>query len=440
MIDLDKLPPQALDIEEIVLGSMMLDKFCLITGTSTLNPDTFYKSEHSIVYKSIQDLQERGAEVDLVTVVEQLQKNGVLKKAGGPGFVSALTNRVASTANFQEHCLIIKEREMARMQIAVAQNMIRMAYDPKQDVFKISEYMADKVHDIQNIGQIKSEQTNEDLAKQLVEQIERAGNMDGITGVPTGYKEQDKLFGGWQAPDLVIMAARPGMGKTAKILCDAFNQAVFYEKTVMIFSLEMSALQLFKRLASLATELDGDKFRRGNMSDADWAQFHANIGQIITDKIIIIDNCQNVQEVKNRIKRERMERQVDIAYIDYLQLMEGQGNNREQEISYISRSLKRLCLEINMPIIALSQLSRKVEERADKRPMLKDLRESGAIEQDADIVCFLYRPQYYDPDDEPGLAYLLVAKHRNGALMDIQLRFNHDRAQFLNVESQWGNF
>lgn len=428
------------ELEQIVLGAILLDKACIIEAQDLLTAEAFYTSENQIIFISILEISNQGKEVDLITLLEQLKKTAQLEKIGGALAVSELTNRVASTANFTEHCLILKQHQMQRMQVATAHNILRMAEEGKNDAFEINEYIADQVHQIENISTLKQEHDNTELCRQMIQQMEKAAAMEGITGVPTGFTQQDRLFTGWQAPDLIIMAARPGMGKTAKALCDIFNMAVLHDKTVMIFSLEMSALQMFKRLASLATQIDADKLKRGNLSEAEWGQFHSYIESILTDKIIIVDDCYTVQEVRSRVKRERMDRGIDCVYLDYLQLMEGQGNNREQEISHISRSLKKLCREVNIPLIALSQLSRKVEERGDKRPMLKDLRESGAIEQDADIVTFLYRPQYYDPEDSPGLAYLLVAKHRNGALMDIELKYNHNRAQFLNQDNPWGGF
>ncbi len=425
------LPPQDIDIERIVLGTILVSKIAQIQAADLLTDGTFYLESHRDVFRGVLALIKKNSNVDIMTVMDQMRKLGTLQSAGGPGFLSELTNRVGSEAHFEQHCLILKEHQIKREQIQFGSDLVKKAYDPMIDAFDINEFMSDQVHAIQNIGELKKIESNQELIEQLVQDIEEAAQKGGITGVPSGFREQDILFGGWKAPDFRVVAARPGMGKTALILCEAYNAVVNHGKTVMIFSLEMSALQLIKRLASLGTQIDASKFSSGKMEPEDWKQFHERISPLLTDKLIIVDDCGTVQEVRNRAKRERIRRPIDKIYVDYLQIMEGKGQTREQEISHMSRQLKLLCKEIDVPITALSQLSRKVDDRGDKRPKLSDLRESGAIEQDADIVEFVYRPQYYD-EGQPGVAYLIVAKHRNGSLKDIKLRYVHRRTQFMD--------
>ncbi len=434
-----KLPPQSIELEEAVLGTMLQYPNALNEVFSLLNSESFYKPAHGVIFTSIKALYDSGKEANILTITEKLRSKGELQISGGPGYIAGLTNRITGTEGLEYHCFILKEKQIGRAQIAFAAELMKKAYDETDDVFDSIEFMSDEVFKIQNIGNVEQDLTNEELAQMMMQDIERAAKAEGITGAPTGFKEKDRLFGGWQDSDLIIQAARPGMGKTANMLCEVFNMAVLHGKTVMVFSLEMSAIQLFKRLASLATSINASKFKTGKMSADDWNVFHSRISQIITDKILIIDNCYTLSQIRNRAKKERMSRRVDCIYVDYLQIMEGTGKNqsREQEISSFSRGLKKCAKELSCPVIALSQLSRKVDDRPNKRPKLSDLRESGAIEQDADIVIFLYRPNYYSEatQGEEDVGWFIVAKHRNGSLMDIKLRYVHERTQFLDYES-----
>lgn len=436
--DFGKPPPQAIEVEVAVLGCMLQFPDTLIDAFEYLCPESFYKPENQKIFKAVEVIFKENKPTDILTLTQQLIKSGELQMVGGVGYVSKLTNTVSSASSFENHCFILKEKHISRSQINFAQELLTKAYSDNIDAFKTLEFMSDGVHKIQNIGEVSKGYTNLELAEILKKEIEQSVIEKGVIGLHTGFKEQDKLFGGWQAPDLIIFAARPGMGKTAKMLCEAFNVAVHYKKRVIIFSLEMSQLQLFKRLAALATGLATNLFRNGKMNDDNWEQFHANISQIITDNIIIVDDCSTVQQMRIRTKKERMKGGIDLVMVDYLQIMEAEGQSREQQISSISRGLKRFAGEMNCPLIALSQLSRKVDERPNKRPRLSDLRESGAIEQDADIVIFYYRPSYYKEAEqgEEDVAWEIVAKHRNGQLKDIKLRYISERTQFIDYESE----
>lgn len=422
---------QDLKIEQIVIGTMLMGKTALTIGLDLLVSDAFMIDKHKEIFRAVTHLNEIGGAADIMTVSDQLRKMGKLQEVGGPGYVASLTNHVASDAHFENHCLIVKEKYIAREQMIFGEELFRIATDPTSDVFETNEYMIDEVNRIHHLGEGTTIHSAEDLVKQMIKDIEEAKKKEGVTGTPTGFKSIDKVFGGWQPGNMIVLAARPGMGKTALMICFAYLQVVLLKKTVMIFSLEMSAIEIFKRFASIMTEIDASKFKTGELSDDDWTQFHHKIGPLITDRLIIVDDCTTMQEIKNRVKKERMSRDIHAVYIDYLQLIEGRGKTREQEISYCSRQSKLLAKEAQTPVIALSQLSRDVEKRTDKRPVLSDLRESGAIEQDADIVTFLYRPRYYDKDNDDPYSYFIIAKHRNGRLKDVKLSYIHARTQFI---------
>lgn len=433
--DLGKIPPQSVEVETSILGSMVMSSEAVVIATELLTSESFYKTENALIFSAISTLNDLDKNIDLMTVVEQLKKDNNLDTVGII-LLTKLTDSFSGDVLVEQHCLILKEKQTARAQIAFGGALIQRAFDSSLDVFETNEFMSDEVHSIQNLGEIKTEVTNQDTAKALIAKMEKAKANKGVVGVPTGFHEQDKLFGGWQDGDLIILAARPGMGKTAKALSDVLNMVMNYSKTVIFFSLEMSALQLFQRLCSMYMGIPADKFRTGDLSDDEWKLFHQKLEPLLSDKLIIVDNCYSVSEIRNKVKRLRMKHKVDCVYIDYLQIAEGKGQSREQEISYISRQFKMMAKEINSPVVALSQLSRKVDERGDKRPKLSDLRESGAIEQDADVVTFLYRPAYYDEQDSDGMSYLIVAKHRNGSLNDIKLIFEHSRTIFKNIETK----
>lgn len=433
--ELGKLPPQAIDVEEAVLGAMLLEfKSCQVEGFDTLSRDSFYKLEHQNIFAAIHAISEADGQVDILSTTETLRKHGTLPASGGPGYIARLTNKVASAAHYEYHCQILKEKQVARNQIQFGSELIRRAYDEQQDVFETNEYMADAIFKIDQMIALKSEQSLLEMVHDAITSIEKSNGEKGLTGLPTGFREQDALFGGWQKSEMIVMAARPGMGKTAKMLCEALNAATVYKKKLAVFSLEMSRTQLIKRLISIVTGIPAD-FLKSGMTDIHWKVLNERIETLIQAHIEIVDDCYTLQDIKTRAKRIRLKLGgLDGIYVDYLQLVETQAQNREQEISKISRTFKKMSKEMDIPVIALSQLSRKVDERGgDKRPYLSDLRESGALEQDADVVVFLYRPQYYGIQGHDGLAYLIVAKHRNGSLHDgIKMKFIHEKTKFLD--------
>lgn len=435
----EQLPPNAIDLEEAVLGALMLEKNALTEVIGLLNVDSFYSLEHRQIYESILNINKAGQPIDILTVTHDLRKRQVLQMVGGPGYISRLTNKVASAAHLEYHAMILKEKETARKYNDLSYRLRDMALNPSFEIHTANDFAIDQVQKIINIGNIKKHVSNMDLAHEFVERVHLAKTMGGITGIPTGFWVYDRLTGGHQKGNLIVWAARPGMGKTALAICAQINAALQFKKRVAIFSLEMRALELFQRMCAIHMNIDSNKFKSGDMSIDEWKYFNENLEPLLGDRIVIIDDCRSLQEIRTRIKKEKMVNELDEVIIDYLQLMSAgtKGGNREQEISTISQGLKATAMEVEIPIIALAQLSRSVETRGgDMRPRLSDLRESGAIEQDADIVCFLYRPNYYDKAaaGEENLAWFIVAKHRNGGLRDVELKYIHEMTKFLNPD------
>jgi replicative DNA helicase len=443
-----KIQPQAVPLEEAVLGALMLDKDALVIVVDILKPESFYLESHQVIYSATLRLFEKSQPVDLLTVMEELKKGGDLERAGGPAYLAALTNKVASAANVEFHARIIAQKFIQRELIQVSTKIIRDAYEDTTDVFQLLDDAEQGLFAIaeQNMG--RNFDTMASLSVKLRKQLDELKNRtDGLTGVPTGFTELDRLTSGWQPSDLIIIAARPGMGKTSFVLSIARNAATQFGKGIALFSLEMSSLQLAQRLISMEAEISSQKLRNGGMEEYEWQQFNSAIERIGESPIFIDDTPGiNVFELRAKCRRLKMQHDIQLIIIDYLQLMSGGGENhksgnREQEVSGISRALKALAKELNVPVIALSQLSRAVEVRGGtKRPQLSDLRESGSIEQDADIVSFIYRPEYYDILDDDngnslkGIAEIIVAKHRNGALKTVQLKFTDRFATFSNLD------
>lgn len=446
-LEFGKIQPQAVDLEEAVLGALMLDKEAVNDVIDFLSPSSFYKDQNQKIFKTIQKLFQQSEPVDILTVTEQLKKDGELDVVGGPQYIAQLTNRVASSANVEFHGRIITQKHILRELIRISSETIRDAYDATTDVFDLLDRTEQNLFGVAEGNIRKSFDSLSDLMHKALKQIEEAQNKEGsVTGVETGFSELDKVTGGFQPSDLLVLAARPGMGKTAFVLSMARNTAVDFHKPVAVFSLEMSSLQLVNRLIASESELDADKLKKGQLKDYEWEQLQSKISRL-TEAPIYIDDTPALSVFELRAKCRRLKAQFDIqmVIIDYLQLMttggDGRGN-REQEISTISRSIKSIAKELNIPIIALSQLNRSVETRGgDKKPQLSDLRESGAIEQDADMVMFIYRPEYYDlketADGTPtdGLAELIIAKHRNGALTSVPLKFIQRLAKFTDLEA-----
>ena len=444
-----KIPPQALDLEEVVLGAMMIDKKGVDAVIDILHPNAFYKEAHQFVFEAIVKLFENTEPIDLLTVSSKLKSEGRLDKVGGDYYLVQLTQKVSSSAHIEYHARIILQKYIQRSLIKISTEIIEDSYDETQDVFDLLDTAESKLYDVTQGNIKKSTETAQSLVIQAKKKIEEISNKDGLSGVPSGFSDVDKLTSGWQPSDLVIIAARPGMGKTALTLSMARNMAVAKNIPVAFFSLEMSSIQLITRLISSETGLSSEKRRTGNLEKFEWEQLNVKVSSL-ENAPLYIDDTPSLSIFDLRAKARRLSSQygIKLIVIDYLQLMTAGGSNkngnREQEISTISRNLKALAKELNVPVIALSQLSRAVETRGgSKRPILSDLRESGAIEQDADIVSFIYRPEYYkidEWDDEErtpstGQAEFIVAKHRNGGLSNIRLKFISNLGKFENIDN-----
>ena len=453
--EMGRIPPQAVELEQVVLGAMMLERNAVNDIIDILNEQSFYDPKHQYIFKAIRDLFASTSPVDLVTVTERLSKNGELTAAGGVAYVSQLTNRVASSAHIQYHARIIAEKFIKRELIRVSNDILKDAYDDTVDVFDLLNKAETGLFQIAENNMTKQVNAMSSVVKDAIEEIEKARNSgDGVSGIPSGFIDLDKITSGWQRSDMIVVAARPGMGKTAFVLSAARNTAVTHGKGVAIFSLEMSSVQLVKRLIAGEAKIDSEKLRKGDLADHEFHQLHARIPKLTTAPIFIDDTPGlSIFDFRAKCRRLKAQYNIELVIIDYLQLMsakDGKNNgNREQEISTISRSIKEIAKELNIPIIALAQLSRSVEQRAgDKKPLLSDLRESGAIEQDADIVSFLYRPEYYKilKDDHGNstqdMAEFIIAKHRNGKTDTVRMRFEAKYARFenLNDVSSLGDF
>ncbi len=450
-----KIQPQALDLEEAVLGAIMLDKDAVAIVLDILKPESFYVEKHQVIYRAMLKLFEKSTNIDLLTVNEQLKKDGELDKAGGTAYLAGLTNRVGSSANLEFHAKIVAQKHIQRELIRVSTHTINNAFEDSMDVFDMLDEAERGLFEITEQNLNRGFESVGALATKAQKQLELLAQREsGLTGIPTGFEDLDRITSGWQPSDLVIVAARPGMGKTAFTLSLAKNAAMDFQKPVAVFSLEMASVQLVQRLLSSEAEISSSKLRNGKMEPHEWTQLHTAIEKM-ADVPIFIDDTPgiNIFELRAKCRRLKQQHDIQMIIIDYLQLMTGGGENkksgtREQEISTISRSLKGLAKELNVPVIALSQLSRSVETRGgDKRPMLSDLRESGAIEQDADIVTFIYRPEYYEifQDEDgmsmKGMAEIIIAKHRNGELGTVKLRFVGEYAKFENpIDQQFDQF
>lgn len=445
---LGRIPPRDKELEEAVLGALMLERDAYITVCDILKPESFYEPQNQKIYAAIQSLGAAQRPIDMLTVTEQLRLNGDLEAVGGPVFISELTSRVASGANIEYHARIVAQKYLARELITFASNIEGNAFDESNDVDDLLQEAEGKLFEISQRNVKKDVTQIDPVIQQAIEQIQNAANRtSGLSGLESGFQDLDKLTSGWQKSDLIIIAARPAMGKTAFVLSMAKNMAVNFNTPVAIFSLEMSNLQLVNRLLSNTCEIEGEKIKSGRLNDQEWDALMSRSRSLYSAPMYIDDTPSlSIFELRTKARRLVREHNVQMIIIDYLQLMNAQGmkyGSREQEVSMISRSLKQLAKELNIPIIALSQLNRSVESRGaengDKRPQLSDLRESGAIEQDADIVCFIHRPEYYlhsDTDAEgrniKGLALFIVAKHRSGSVDDVKMRFRNKYVRFEN--------
>lgn len=450
-----KVPPQAKDLEEAVLGAIMLEKGAFDTVVEILKPECFYVDAHQRIYKAMQGLAQKNQPIDILTVAEELRFREELEMIGGPYYVTRLTNSVVSSANIEAHSRIILQKFIQRELIRISGEIIGDAYEDSIDVFDLLDDAESKLFEITNNHLRKNFDTIDSVLVKTIQRIEdlRHKNED-VTGVPSGYPSLDRVSYGWQNTDLIILAARPAVGKTAFALNLARNAALHASKPtpVAFFSLEMSAGQLVQRILAAESEIWLEKISRGKLEEHEMKQLYARGIQRLAQAPIFIDDTPalNIFELRAKCRRLKNKHNIGLILIDYLQLMSGTGDNRnsnrEQEISNISRNLKGLAKELNVPIIALSQLSREVEKRKEgnKMPQLSDLRESGAIEQDSDMVMFLYRPEYYDittnemGENNRGETHVRIAKHRNGSLETIKLKALLHIQKF--VEDDGGGF
>jgi replicative DNA helicase len=443
--DFGRVPPQAIDMEEAVLGAIMLEKEAVITILDILKPECFYKDAHKKIFKAVSDLTSREYPVDLFTVTEELRAHDELDNVGGPVYLTQLTSKVVSAANVDFHARIVAQKYIQRELIRVATEIQARSFDDTWDVTELLDYSENELFQIAE-GNIKREVSPINIViREAIREIEEAGKReDALVGIPSGFTRLDRLTSGWQKSELIIVAARPSMGKTAFALSMARNMAIDHDKRVAIFSCEMSSIQLVNRLIISETDIPGDKIRNGRLSEEEWKQLDLRIKKLVQAPIFIDDTpAISIFELRAKCRRLMAQHKLDIVIVDYLQLMSGPDNSgsREQEVSNISRSLKSIAKELNVPIIALSQLNRSVEMRGGtKRPMLSDLRESGAIEQDADMVVFIHRQEKFglmtfeDGTSTKGIAEIILAKNRNGPVDDVRLKFREEKAQFVDID------
>ena len=449
-----KIPPQAVELERVVLGAMLIDKKGVDEVIDMLNEEVFYVEAHQKIFSAIHELFQETKPIDLLTVSNLLKQRKQHEAVGGDFYLIELTRGVGSSAHIEYHARIILQKYVQRSLIKISTQLIEEAYEDSQDVFDLLDQAEARLYDITQGNLKRSAESAQDLVIQAKKKIEEISNKDGLSGVPSGFDKLDEVTSGWQPSDLIIIAARPGMGKTALTLSMARNIAVNKGLPVAFFSLEMSSVQLITRLISSETGLSSEKLRTGRLEKHEWEQLNVKVKTLEKAPLFIDDTpALSIFDLRAKARRLASQHGIKLVIIDYLQLMtigsSQKAGNREQEISTISRNLKALAKELEVPVIALSQLSRAVETRGgSKRPLLSDLRESGAIEQDADIVSFIYRPEYYkieEWDDEQqtpteGQAELIIAKHRNGGLDNIRLKFIGSLGKFENLDDSFGRF
>ncbi len=442
MDGIDRLPPSNVDAEEALLGSLLIDNDAIFDVASYLRPDAFYREKNKWIYECVLGLNERREPVDLITLSDELRRRNQLDEVGGEAYVIGLLNIVPTSIHAQHYGRIIEAASVRRRMISAASTIANLAFEQEEDI----GVTIDRAE--QALFSISEERTTRDLvavkevARSYLDRIEELHERgDEVIGVPTSYTDLDRLLGGLNKSDLIIIAARPGMGKTALQLAIGQAAARRYGKRIAIFSLEMSAEQLVQRMIAAETRIDSQRLRRGDLEEHEWPIFYEAVGRL-SETQIFIDDTPSISPLQLRTKSRRLYSEVgiDLIMVDYLQLMQTERpyGNRVQEISEISRALKGLARELDIPVIANSQLSRAVEQRNDKRPMLSDLRDSGSIEQDADIVMFIYRDDYYNHDDSerPNIAEINIAKHRNGPTKVIDLFWQGQFATFRNLQQQ----
>ena len=433
-----RILPHSTEAEQSVLGAMIMDADAITTASEIITGDDFYNKQYGLIFDTIVELQNSGSSVDLVTLQNKLKEKDVPPEVSSLEYVKDFVSAVYTSANVKNHAEIVQKKAVLRKLIRTTEGITNTCYAGKDDVETILEDTEKKVFDIvqrRNAGDFVPIQQ---IVMNALDIIEKAAkNKGAITGVPTGFTDLDYSTAGFQPSDLILIAARPSMGKTAFALNIALHAAVKCQKSVAVFSLEMSKEQLVNRLFAMESKVNSQNLRTGNLSDKEWDKLMEGAIEVGKSKLIIDDTGSiSISELRSKCRKFKLEHGLDMIMIDYLQLMTGSGktDSRQQEVSDISRSLKALARELNVPVIALSQLSRKVEERPDHRPMMSDLRESGAIEQDADVVMFIYRDDYYNKDtDKPNVAEIIIAKQRNGPVGTIELAWLPDYTQFKNL-------
>ncbi len=437
---IDRVPPQNIEAEQAVLGAMMIDKEAISKATEILRENDFYRQDHRAVYQVIVDLFSKNQAVDMVTVTESLKREGKLDDVGGIQFITYLANAVPTAANISYHAKIVEEKSLLRQLISVSTQIAGSGYEGSEDVNTLLDNAERMILAVSERKISRDFSPIKEVVMSAVDRIDELYNKKGgITGLATGFIDFDHLTSGLQPSDLILIAARPSMGKTALVLNMAQNVAIREKKAVAFFSLEMSKEQLVQRMLCSEASIDSSRLRIGELEDNDWEKLIWAADGLSQADIFIDDTPGiTVMEMRAKARRLKVEHNLQLIVIDYLQLMQGSGKknseNRQQELSDISRSLKALARELNVPVIALSQLSRSVESRQVKRPMLSDLRESGALEQDADLVAFLYREDYYDKETEnKNITELIIAKHRNGPVDTVKLFFHKQFTRFANL-------
>ncbi|MCU9602236.1 replicative DNA helicase [Pallidibacillus thermolactis] len=439
---IDRTPPQNIEAEQAVLGAIFIEPESLTVASEFLIPEDFYRSSHQKIFSAMLKLSDQGKAIDVVTVTEELAATEQLENIGGVSYLMELANAVPTAANVEYYARIVEEKSLLRRLIRTATEIAQEGYSREDEVESLLSEAEKKIMEVSGRKSAGSFISIKDVLVEAYDNIEKLANRQGdITGIPTGFTELDRMTAGFQRNDLIIVAARPSVGKTAFALNIAQNVATKTDEVVAIFSLEMGAEQLVMRMLSSEGNINAQNLRTGDLSDEDWKKLTMAMGSLSNAQIYIDDTPGiRIAEMRAKCRRLKQERGLGMILIDYLQLIQGDGkaDNRQQEVSEISRSLKALARELEVPVIALSQLSRSVEQRQDKRPMMSDIRESGSIEQDADIVAFLYRDDYYDKETEnKNIIEIIIAKQRNGPVGTVQLAFAKEYSKFVNLERRY---
>lgn len=439
-LTIDRIPPQNIEAERSTLGSMLLDKEAILKGVEVLKPEDFYREAHRVVFEVVTHLANKGEPVDIITVSEELKQRNMLDKIGGIAYLTTLANSVPTAANIEHYARIVEEKSILRAVITAASNILAMGYAGTEEISVILDDAEKQIFQVSQRRNVKGFVSLKNILIETFERIEKIyESKGGVTGVSSGFVDLDRMTAGLQPSDLIILAARPSMGKTTFALNIARNVAVESKIPVVVFSMEMSKEQLALKLLCSEAGVDNQRIRTGTLMDNDWPRLSYALGRL-SDCNIFIDDTPGLTalELRSRARRIKSEHGLGLIVIDYLQLMQSssrnRSENRQQEVSEISRSLKSLAREVSVPVISLSQLSRAVEQRTDKKPFLADLRESGSLEQDADMVAFLYREDYYNPEsDKKNITELIIAKQRNGPVGTIELLFQKEFSKFVSL-------